>query len=162
MLNTNIDPTMAQAGRTADEFKKIKDAQLTHGCKDWASIVALVPGRTRNQCSSRWHSVLDPSIDGANGLTGKGVEPVTVTQPNAGLARATGSWTLQEDAKLTSAVTNSQKRKYGKEYKTNWEAVAALVPGRTNMQCWSRWNDFLGSPEGVGLRVNGQQSKISS
>jgi myb proto-oncogene protein len=136
ILDTDIDPATARAGRwSADEFKKLKDAVLTHGCKDWAAVAKLVPGRTRKQCSSRWYYVLDPSIDRAKGLRDKCAEPVSVTQPNAWVARATGSWTLQEDANLTSGVTNAQKKKYGKDYKTNWEAVAALVPGRTNMQC---------------------------
>jgi hypothetical protein len=62
-------------------------------------------------------------------------EPVTDTQPNAGAARATGSWTLQEDAKLTSAVTNT--------HKNNWEAIATLGSGRTSTQCRNRWNDVL-------------------
>jgi hypothetical protein len=63
-------------------------------------------------------------------------DPLTDTQPNAG---ATGCWTPEEDAKLTSAVTNTCKRKWGKVYVTDWIAVAALVPGRTNPQCSQRW-----------------------
>jgi hypothetical protein len=70
-------------------------------------------------------------------------DPVTDTQPNAGATRATGSWTLEEDAKLTSAVTNTGKKRWGKEYKTNWDAVAALVPGRAQIQCRRRWHDVL-------------------
>jgi hypothetical protein len=56
---------------------------------------------------------------------------VTDTQPNGGATRVTGSWTLEEDAKLTSAVKNNSKKRWGKDYKTNWDAVTALVPGRT-------------------------------
>jgi myb proto-oncogene protein len=41
------------------------------------------------------------------------------------------------------AVANTSKKKYGKEYKTDWDAVAALVPGRTKIQCNNRWHDFL-------------------
>jgi myb proto-oncogene protein len=66
------------------------------------------------------------------------------TQPNTEAStRATGSWTLEEDAKLTSAVANTSKKKYGKEYKTAFDAIAALVPGRTNIQCKNRWRDVL-------------------
>lgn len=41
-----------------------------------------------------------------------------------------GKWTLVEDALLTEAV-----QKDG----TKWVPVAALVPGRTNAQCRTRW-----------------------
>jgi hypothetical protein len=67
-------------------------------------------------------------------------ESMTDTQPNAG---ATARWTLEEDAKLTSAVTNTSKKKIGKEYKRDWVAVAVLVPGRTRGQCYYRWRDAL-------------------
>jgi hypothetical protein len=58
-------------------------------------------------------------------------------------AVATGNWTLDEDAKLTSAVTNTSKKQWGADYKTNWVAIAALIPGRTRSQCRSRWREFL-------------------
>jgi hypothetical protein len=71
-------------------------------------------------------------------------DPMTDSKPNAGAStRATGYWTPEEDAKLTSAVTNTSKKKRGKEYKTDWVAIAALVPGRTRCQCHHRWNIVL-------------------
>jgi hypothetical protein len=82
--------------------------------------------------------------------------PVTDTQPNAGATPVTGSWTLQEDAKLTRAVANTPKKKWGKEYKTNWPAVAALVPGRTRGQCFQRWPDVLDASIN---RASGRKSK---
>jgi hypothetical protein len=48
-------------------------------------------------------------------------------QPNA---RATETLE-EEDEKLTGAVTNNSKKKWGKEYRTYWTAVAVLVPGQT-------------------------------
>jgi hypothetical protein len=57
--------------------------------------------------------------------------------------RTTYHWTPEEDAKLKSAVTNKRKKKWGSEYKIDWAAVAALVPGRTRIQCRSRWHDAL-------------------
>jgi hypothetical protein len=65
----------------------------------------------------------------------------TDMQPNAGATRR--HWTLEEDAKLTSAVPNTSKKKWGTEYMTNWDAVAMLVPGRTSSQCMRRWKNFL-------------------
>jgi hypothetical protein len=65
---------------------------------------------------------------------------VTDTLPNAGV---TGCWRLDEDALLTSAFTNTRKKKHGKEHRIDWIAIAALVPGRTNNQCQNRWMDVL-------------------
>jgi hypothetical protein len=48
-------------------------------------------------------------------------------------------WIPEEDVKLISAITNTRKKKWGKEYRTDWGAIAALVPGRTKMQCHKRW-----------------------
>jgi hypothetical protein len=44
--------------------------------------------------------------------------------------KSAGKWTPEEDAKLTKAV-----KKHGNE----WAAVAAMVSGRTNIQCRHRW-----------------------
>jgi hypothetical protein len=58
---------------------------------------------------------------------------VTDTQSNAEATPVTGRrWT--SDAKLSSAVTNTFKKKWGKAYRTNMDAVTVLVPGRTKMQ----------------------------
>jgi hypothetical protein len=48
-------------------------------------------------------------------------------------------WTSEDDAKLTSARTNTPKKKFGKEYQTDWVAIAVLVPGLTRRQCCDRW-----------------------
>jgi hypothetical protein len=45
-----------------------------------------------------------------------------------------GKWKPEEDTKLAEAV-----KKHGKD----WVAVAALVPGRTNVQCLKRWTNSL-------------------
>jgi hypothetical protein len=68
------------------------------------------------------------------------------TQPKAGATRAKGPWTPwkpEDDAKLTTAVTNTPKKKWGKEYKNNWLAIAALLPGRVERQCRNRWDRIL-------------------
>jgi hypothetical protein len=72
-------------------------------------------------------------------------DPVTDAQPSAGAStRSTGSWTQEEDAKLTRALANTYKKRWGKKYVTDWVAVSALVLGRTKMQCLYRWKDALG------------------
>jgi hypothetical protein len=64
--------------------------------------------------------------------------PVTALQPNA-CATATDRWTLEEDAQ----VAKTKKKQWGKVYKIDWVAVAALVPGRTNRQSHHRWRNAL-------------------
>jgi hypothetical protein len=66
--------------------------------------------------------------------------PVTDTKPNA---VATGSWTLEEDAKLSSAVANTRKKSWGKEFRIDWVTIAALFPGRTINQSKHKWYDVL-------------------
>jgi hypothetical protein len=50
-----------------------------------------------------------------------------------------GKWTPKEDALLTAAV-----QKHGRK----WVPIAALVPGRTNPQCRSRWLRHLDPTNG--------------
>jgi myb proto-oncogene protein len=115
-LISNTHPTGGREGKwTADEDKKLKDVVPTHGAKNWEAIAALVPGRTKVQCCGRWHDTLDPSIGWATARTGK--------------------WTADEDKMLKDALPT-----YGGK---NWEAVAALVPGRTKGQCRNRWHNAL-------------------
>jgi myb proto-oncogene protein len=115
-----LDPSVDRAnGRTGtwedDEDTILKDAFRAHGAKNWEKIAALVPGRTQKQCINRWHHYLDPSIDRTPGCSGK--------------------WTTGEDTKLKAAV----KMHCGK----NWDAIAALVPGRTVIQCQRRFRYAL-------------------
>jgi hypothetical protein len=112
---------------TTVEDSKLKDAVKMHGYKDWVAITALVPGRTKRQRSIRWHGVLKHSIDGAN--------------------RRTGKWSEYEDSELKDAV----QLHGGKD----WDAIAALVPGRTEKQCSRRW-------QRRDVRVNGQKAKITN
>ena len=73
-----------------------------------------------------------------------GTDPVAdkPMQPNAGAAWASRRlWTSEEDTRLTSAVETTCKKKHCGEYKMDWVAISELVPGRTKMQCWSRWHN---------------------
>jgi myb proto-oncogene protein len=116
VLDPSIDRVNKRTGKwSKDEDIKLKDGVQIHGGKNWVAIAALVLGRTGEQCRARWKEVLDPSIDRANGRTGK--------------------WSAEEDSKLKDA-----ERTHGGK---NWAAISALVPGRTKIQCWNRWHDFL-------------------
>jgi hypothetical protein len=111
-----LDPSIGRAsGRkgkwTAVEDSKLKGAVQTHGDKDWGAVAALVPGRTKKQCSNRWHDAWDPSIALTGGSNGK--------------------WTEAEDSKLKDAVQTDGDN--------DWVAISALIPGRTKRQCNQRW-----------------------
>jgi hypothetical protein len=116
VLDWSIDRAIGRKNSwTKDEDLKLKNSVQMHSGKDWTAIAAMVPGRTKNQCSKRWPSVLDLSIALTAGHAGK--------------------WTEDEDLKLK----NSVQMHGGK----NWVVIAALVPGRTKSQCSQRWRDFL-------------------
>jgi hypothetical protein len=98
---------------TQDEDAMLNEAVKTL-CEDWDSIAMLFPGRTNVQCSNRWFMILDPTID-------------RTTAHDS----AKGRWKVEEDAKLMDAVRIHGGR--------NWKAITALVPGRTDLQCRTRW-----------------------
>jgi myb proto-oncogene protein len=133
-LNLSIDGVDRRAGKWgADEDIKLKDAVQTHGGRNWDKIAALVPGRTKKQCNSRWHDVLAPDRDRERGRTGK--------------------WSEDEDSKLKDAVQTHDGK--------NWGAIAALVPGRTKSQCQSRWQRVLDPSISID-RANGSSGKWSA
>jgi hypothetical protein len=68
-------------------------------------------------------------------------DPVMDMHPKAWTTRERRCWTSEENAKLTSAVTKTRKKKRGKELKIDWVTIAVLVPGRTKLQCRSRWRE---------------------
>jgi hypothetical protein len=116
-----LGPTIIQAtppnkGKwSAEEDAKLTEAVQIHG-ENWADVAALIPGRTKAQCSSRRHKYLDRT-------------------PDQTTLRNNGKWTREEDAKLTEAVKDHGG--------TDWIRVAVMVPGRTHKQCRQRWVDTL-------------------
>jgi myb proto-oncogene protein len=125
VLNPSIALAAGRAGKwTEDEDSKLKDAVQTYGCKNWGTISALVPSRTKKQCCDRWHDALDPNIDWANGRNGR--------------------WTEVEVAKLNDAVLTHGDN--------NWKEIAALVPGRTKKQCCTRWHTSMDPNRGTVRR----------
>jgi myb proto-oncogene protein len=89
----------------------------------------MVPGRTKNQCCSRWKYTLDPGIGQGTGRTGQ--------------------W--PEDTKLKDAV-----QMHGSK---NWVAISALVPGRFKKQCNQRWHDVLDPSIGRANGCTGEWSE---
>jgi hypothetical protein len=65
------------------------------------------------------------------------VTVVATSLPSSQASRAASprKWKPEEDAKLIEAVNKQGGR--------NWIAIAALVPGRTDMQCRTRWAETL-------------------
>jgi hypothetical protein len=62
-LNPKIVLMAGRRGKwTAVEDSNLKVAVQRYGDKYWVAISLLVPGRTKNQCNSRWQSTFNPSI----------------------------------------------------------------------------------------------------
>jgi hypothetical protein len=109
----HLDPTNGKKGRwTPQEDATLIEAVGKLG-KEFTLVAALIPGRTNERCRDRWFRWFD--IASIQGLE-------------------KGTWTREEDAKLTEAV-----QKLG----IHWVPVAALVCTRTNTQCRQRWLDNL-------------------
>jgi phage gp37-like protein len=169
-----------------EEDAKLIEAVKKHG-KDWSLVAAMVPGRTNVQCRMRW--VVVDILDPANRKNGKtrvcwkpeedtklaeavkkhGTDWVKVAEMVPGrmnhqcrtrwvdtldstIGKSAGKWAPEEDIKLTEAVI-----KYG----ADWVAVAAMVPGRSNHQCRTRWVDTLDSTIGKSAGY-GHQKKTQS
>jgi myb proto-oncogene protein len=164
----NLDPSR---GKNAGKWNSEEDAKLTEAVKkhgnNWVAVATLVPGRTRDQCRERWVNTVDP-VNGSKGnlrctwkpeddtklaeaVKKHGKNWVAVAASVSGrtnvqcrrrwtssLDPANGKkgkkWTPAEDTKLTEAV---------KKHGNDWVAVAAMVPGRTNVQCRYRWVKYL-------------------
>jgi myb proto-oncogene protein len=136
---------------------KLKEAVKKHG-KDWVAVAKLVPGRTNLHCRQRWVYTVGPTGNDGNKIKWTPEEDaklrkavkkhrhdwvavaklvpvrtsrqcrerwVNILDPGSG--KNSGKWAPAEDAKLVYAV-----KKHGKD---DWVTVAAMVPGRTNVQC---------------------------
>jgi hypothetical protein len=118
-MHLNAKATGERRRWTKDEDTRLKKAVVvqTHDgeTKNWDAIAALVPGRTRTQCISRWYSILDPR--------------------NFRTTTRMDKWTPDEDDNLKDAVQMHNGK--------NWFEITKLVPGRTRTQCRNRWDDTL-------------------
>jgi hypothetical protein len=78
-LHSSVDLVPGRRGIkwTPDEDIKLKHALRMHDGKNWNAIAALVPGRTKKQCTNRWRKLF---------------------------AFRSGEWTPDEDIKLKHAV----------------------------------------------------------
>jgi phage gp37-like protein len=118
---STLDPEVNRGKFSVEEDAKLTDAVKEFG-NDWLRVAALVPGRTNEQCRQRWFKYMDDQT--------------------AAHMQYNGRWTLEEDAKLSEAVTELGGN--------NWTAVSALVPGRTNRACCNRWSKYLGPTINTG------------
>jgi hypothetical protein len=82
---------------------------------------------------------LPASPDGTVAVAPADTVTAAVSLPSARTSRGhRWSWKPEEDAKLTEAVNTVKD--FGSNY---WVRVAVLVPGRTNVQCRTRWVESL-------------------
>jgi hypothetical protein len=75
---------------TKEEDGKLQDAVEKRKGEDWVSISELVPGRSKQQSSARWHDILAFKSDETTAHV--------------------GNWTTDEHAMLTDAVKNTMAK----------------------------------------------------
>jgi hypothetical protein len=149
-----LDPTNGKKGQwSTEDDAKLTEAVQKHG-KKWVAVAVMVPDRTDVQCRNRWITVNrangkkgqwspeeDATLTEAVKKHGQKWAAVAVMVPgrtdkqcrrrwvnilDPAYGKKLGKWTQAEDRKMTKAM-----KKHGKK----WVAVAAMVPGRTNIQC---------------------------
>lgn len=115
-------------------FTKEEDAQLhaavaaqhlsLHYVRpSWSAIALALPGRDGTQCRQRWQKIVP------------------------GLKK--GRWAPEEDTVLAAAAARvfgepaSVVLRSDYDYRREWAAVAAEVPGRSSSQCRYRWMKYL-------------------
>ncbi|CAM9838475.1 unnamed protein product [Chrysoparadoxa australica] len=78
--------------------------------------------------------MFDPSED--SGGSGSDEEEIHARQPKAAAKKSKASrWTVEDDSRLRMGVS-----KHGPQA---WKVVASEVPGKTDMQCFHRWNKLI-------------------
>jgi myb proto-oncogene protein len=146
--------------------------------KDWVAVAEMLLGRTNVQCRNRWVVSLDPDINAGKWTP---AEDATLLEAKSELGKDwvaiaalvpgrtnnqcqqrwarnldpdinTGKWTVEEDTKLTVTV---------KELGKDWAAVAAMVPGRTNVECRQRWANNLDPAVNRGKWTAEEDAKLT-
>lgn len=96
---------------TTNEDDRLRKAVATCGAKNWKLISEMASvGKTDVQCLQRWTQVLRPGLK-------------------------KGTWSKEEDAKLTEKVTKLLKT----SKQIPWKKLEKEMGGRTAKQCRERW-----------------------
>lgn len=153
---------------TKEEDEQLRIAVEAYGESNWQSVASTLKGRTGTQCSNRWNKTLHPSrkrqgrwnpdedqrlivatmlfgprnwkkiAQFVPGRTQVQCRERWVNSLDPSVKRS--EWTEQEDLRLEAAI---------KEHGYCWSKVAAVLPSRTDNQCWRRWKAL--HPEAVPL-----------
>ncbi|KAI9470868.1 MAG: Homeodomain-like protein [Benjaminiella poitrasii] len=153
---------------TDEEDKLLFEAIEMYGPHKWSLIARNIPGRTPVQCSTRWLGALNPHVhkgrwskeedDVLTASVKPYLEDESMTEDNLPWSRIaqnipnrTG---IQCQARWTEALDPSvRKGRWKKEeddllkigverFGCCWIRVAGSIPGRTQRQCRTRWNQI--------------------
>ena len=99
---------------TPMEDEALREILKTHGPENWDHIASMLPGRTRQQCKSRWYRYLKPKrVDETD-------EKINV-----------GAFSAEENDRLAQGVEQLGAG--------HWFEIAKVVRTRTPLQCKDRW-----------------------
>lgn len=103
-----LKPALLKGVWSAEEDAVIYDS-VAGGVTDWNEVAALLPKRKAKHCRERWNNHLDPAL-------------------------STAEWTVEEEAKLLSAV---------EAHGTSWTHIARFLPGRSELMIQQHWNAIV-------------------
>jgi hypothetical protein len=130
-------PTAKEDPSSIDTIVETSATSTFLGKKHTPIATATVEAGTKTATLSDSHAGVDAAEADAD------TNLVKDKQSNPTFSVATGIWTPEEDAELTSAISKTKEKRWGKENKTDWPAVAALLIGRSKAQCRNRWHNAL-------------------
>ncbi|GAN11313.1 conserved hypothetical protein [Mucor ambiguus] len=153
---------------TEEEDKLLFEAVDMHGPHKWSLIARHIPGRTPVQCSTRWLGALNPHVHKGRWSKEEDEALTSAVKPHLNDASMTEDnlpWSriaqyipnrtgIQCQARWTEALDPSvRKGRWRKEeddmlkigverFGCCWIRVAGSIPGRTQRQCRTRWNQI--------------------
>lgn len=137
-------PRPARRSWTPAQDAALAGAVAAAGLGNWVATAAAVPGGfTPHQCMHRWRAAVAPAL-GVGAVAGGGTGGAVGASVGGGGGAAAGAapapnvvgrWTAAEDAALRGAIAAAGGP-------GAWARIAASVPGRTDIQCRSRWTQL--------------------
>jgi hypothetical protein len=164
-----LDPSLKKGPWSVEEQNTLCRLQFRLGNK-WTEIAKCLPGRCERDVKNRWYTFQKSQNHNQGGFTNKAQVTdhlnVTlnevVTQKNR-LTRGNpkaGPWTVEEDKRLRTAVTQMVLGPGDEDEKSSWLKIAKQFPGKTWRQVRNRWTDRWDSSQNKGPWSEDEDEKL--